>query len=173
VLLGSMVLATIVSNWVRVLIIMAVGYTSGIHNVLVTRGHLLFGWVLFALVMSAFAWVAARGTAPVPGTRSAIPDAADRVRCAGFSPPPACCFAMPILARAVPAAAGPPVERLELRLPAAPAGWRGPLAATDGRWRPEFVGAHSEWHAAYQDAAGASVEVLAIGYPSQEQTASS
>jgi hypothetical protein len=38
VLLGSMVLATIISNWVPVLIIMATGYTSGMHDVLVTRG---------------------------------------------------------------------------------------------------------------------------------------
>jgi EpsI family protein len=57
---------------------------------------------------------------------------------------------------------------LALHLPRA-ADWEGPLASIDTRWRPDFVGAHSEWHAAYRDGAGAIVELTAIGYPAQEQ----
>jgi hypothetical protein len=54
-------------------------------------------------------------------------------------------------------------------LPSAPPGWQGPLASGDTQWKPEFVGAHSEWHAAYRDDTGAIVELVAIGYPTQEQ----
>jgi hypothetical protein len=40
---------------------------------------------------------------------------------------------------------------------------------SDEAWRPEFVGDHEERRIAYQDGAGRKVEVLAVGYPRQEQ----
>jgi EpsI family protein len=169
-LLASMALITIVSNWIRVLIIMAAGYASGTHQVLVTRGHVLFGWIFFALVMWGFARLVARASAAAgaPGG-PAPPSELREAPLRGLLAAVALLLAMPMLARAVPAALDPRVAPLELRLPAGQAGWSGPLAATDEHWRPEFVGAHSEWHVAYDDAAGEAVELVVIGYPSQEQ----
>lgn len=167
-LLGSMAVLAVVGNWARVLIIMGLGYAAGMHQVLVTRGHVLFGWILFSLMMFAFAWFASRPHTPADDrTVPAIPNASLNEPVQGLVAAVALLLAAPILARAVPAAVGGALAPLALRLPDAPAGWRGPLSASVGRWKPEFVGAHSEWHAVYQDASGANVEVLAIGYPSQ------
>jgi exosortase len=63
-LIVSMALLMIVSNWVRVLVIIIAGYTSEMRHVLATRGHWWLGWILFALVMFGFALLAARRSSP-------------------------------------------------------------------------------------------------------------
>jgi EpsI family protein len=168
-LLAGVALLMVVSNWLRVLLIVLAGYTSGMR-LLVTRGHVLFGWVLFALVVLGFSlWAARRAPIVLP---DAVPQretgATRALRLAGAGTAAAILVLMPLLARASAAVlhAG---DVLALHLPAAPAGWQGPLASIDTRWKPEFVGAHSEWHAAYRDGDGAIVELLAVGYPTQEQ----
>jgi exosortase len=64
-LLASMALLMILSNWVRVLVIIVAGYTSDMRSVIATRGHWYLGWLLFALVAVGFGWVTARGSRPV------------------------------------------------------------------------------------------------------------
>jgi EpsI family protein len=170
-LLGVMLLLMVVSNWVRVLAIMLAGYTSGMR-LLVTRGHVLFGWVLFAILMLAFVSLATRRV-PLAGRDNAV-----RARAIGVSHPEwapglaaavAILIAMPALARIAPAMLDPGERRLALQMPPARSGWQGPLASSDPQWKPEFVGDHSEWHVAYRDEAGAVVELVAIGYPTQDQ----
>ena len=169
-LIGSMALITVVSNWARVLAIMVAGYTSGMRNVLVTSGHLTFGWVFFALVMFGFTWVVTRRGLPThDAERRVAPGAARPGALRGLVSAAGLLLAVPLLARAVPAAFDPRGASLALRLPTSPAGWDGPLPASDRLWKPDFIGAHSEWHVAYQDSAGGTVEVLAIGYPAQYQ----
>jgi EpsI family protein len=168
-LLGVMALLMVLSNWLRVLLIVLAGYASGMR-LLVTRGHLLFGWVLFALVVLGFSvWAARRAPIVRP---EAIPQretgATGAVPLPGLATATALLVLMPLLARAA-AAVLHADDSLALHLPAAPAGWQGPLASIETRWKPEFVGAHSVWHAAYRDDDGAVVELLAIGYPTQEQ----
>ena len=170
-LLASMVLLTVVSNWVRVLIIMAVGYTSGMRHILVTSGHLLFGWVLFALVMCGYAWLVARYPAPAVEARPArTRSVSSSGALAGYFTAVGVLLAVPILARVVPAALSAGLAApVGLQLPAGRSGWRGPLRASDELWKPDFVGAHSEWHVAYEDSGGDVVDVVAIGYSRQEQ----
>lgn len=170
-LLGVMALLMIASNWLRVLAIMLAGYTSGMR-LFVTRGHVAFGWVLFALVMLGFvAW--ARRRAPLVERDGAGPPRATGVAEVEWLPgvgiAVAALIVVPALARAAPAMLGPGEGRLALQLPPARAGWEGPLASSDTQWKPQFVGEHSEWHAAYRDDAGALVELVVIGYPTQEQ----
>jgi EpsI family protein len=170
-LLASMVLLTVVSNWVRVLIIMAAGYTSGMRSILITSGHVLFGWVLFALVMCGYAWLVGRRPPPAvetsPARSRSVPSSA---ALAGYLTAVGVLLAMPILARVAPAALSAGVAAPSgLQLPAGRAGWRGPLRASDELWKPNFIGAHSESHAAYEDSGGDVVEVIVIGYPRQEQ----
>ena len=169
-LLGVMTLLVLAGNWLRVLAIMAAGYTSGMR-LLVTRGHVLFGWLLFALMMFAFVvWAVRR--APVAG-RETIPARATAASepgwLVGFGTAAAILVVMPVLARATTGMLRAGGGSLALQLPAAPAGWQGPLASSATRWKPDFVGAHSEWHAAYRDDSGATVELVAIGYSAQEQ----
>lgn len=169
-LLASMVLLTVVSNWVRVLIIMAAGYTSGMRNILITSGHLLFGWVLFALVMCGYAWLVGRRSPPAVETSPARSRSApSSAALAGYVTAVGVLLAMPILARVVPAALSAGVAApIGLQLPAGRAGWRGPLRASDELWKPHFVGAHSEWHVVYEDSGGDVVDVIVIGYSRQE-----
>lgn len=54
-LAGWMAILMVLSNWVRVLVIIIVGYTTGMRSVLATRGHWYLGWVFFALVVLGFA----------------------------------------------------------------------------------------------------------------------
>ena len=61
-LILAMALLMVGSNWVRVLVIIVAGYTSDMRSVLATRGHWYLGWILFALIMFAFARVAVRGS---------------------------------------------------------------------------------------------------------------
>ena len=63
-LLALMAAVTVVTNCARVLLIIAGRYFGGLQQALVTSGHVLFGWVLFALVMLGFALVAVRRPAP-------------------------------------------------------------------------------------------------------------
>jgi len=90
-LLCIMGIAAIVSNWVRVLIVVDAGYTTNMRHVLVSRSHYMFGWVLFSIVMFAFIWwcaraprePAARGTSGIhePGAGAPrVPRKAEPVR---------------------------------------------------------------------------------------------
>jgi exosortase len=59
-LMGSMVAVALAANWLRVLAIIELGYSSGMRNLLATRYHLLFGYVVFVIALVAFVWIAAR-----------------------------------------------------------------------------------------------------------------
>jgi exosortase len=65
-LLGSMVLVALVANWIRVLVIIELGYSSGMHSTLATSNHVAFGYFLFVLALGAYVWVATRGPLPEP-----------------------------------------------------------------------------------------------------------
>ncbi len=168
-LLTFMTVLAITGNWLRVLIIVLAGYTSGMRHVLVTRGHLVFGWVWFALIMLGFALLVARRPRQEQQTASLRPPAPPSAALQGVCAAAGLLIAMPLSARMVPMALNHPAGALEVRMPPAPRGWRGPLAPTDVAWKPEFVGAHSEWHVMYRDREEAAVELMMIGYASQEQ----
>ena len=60
--IAAMALLMMVSNWVRVLVIIVAGYSTDMRSLLATRGHWYLGWILFALVMFGFARVSAGGS---------------------------------------------------------------------------------------------------------------
>ena len=45
------IVVSVVSNWVRVGALVVIGYVSRMQNALITGGHLMFGWYLFAGAM--------------------------------------------------------------------------------------------------------------------------
>jgi hypothetical protein len=53
-----MAVLALITNWVRVLTIIEVGYTTQMRHVLVTRYHVQFGYVLYALAFLLFVAVA-------------------------------------------------------------------------------------------------------------------
>ena len=168
-LLGSMALLAIVCNWIRVLTIVAAGYAGGTYSVLVTRGHVLFGWLLFVVALFAFALMVRRQVPPERVARRMLPAGEAWLKGAAFTI--GVLIAIPLLARVVPAIFAAKPASLALHLPDAPSGWQGPLATTDPAWKPQFIGAHTESGGAYRDAGSGLVEVRAIAYVRQEQNA--
>jgi EpsI family protein len=164
-----MAVLAIVSNWIRVLIIIDAGYTTNMRHVLVSRGHLMFGWLLFTTVMVLFAWLfARRGTSPSP---VAEPAARQTVPPAGMPAYVATIMtlvAMPLLVYGFIANLDVRAPPLSFQAPAGRAEWHGPTTEGADIWKPGFVGAHSQWSVAYQGPAG-QVETVAIGYPMQGQ----
>jgi exosortase len=75
-LLGSMVLVALVANWVRVLVIIELGYSSGMRSTLATRDHVAFGYFLFVLILAAYLWVASRRPLP-PAAEPRVAQAAE------------------------------------------------------------------------------------------------
>ena len=64
-LIGGMFLLALVSNWLRVIIILTIGYLSHMRSPLATRDHVALGWVVFACALLVFIWVVGQlGAAP-------------------------------------------------------------------------------------------------------------
>ena len=142
-LLGLAIGLALVSNWLRVFIIIVAGDLTNMQHYLVRVDHSTFGWVVFGFAMMAFlllgrtkflnepapdvtataASAAARG-ATVP--RPAVHRYALAALAAGLAP--AWLLLVP-----VGSAAGPNVS-----VPASVAGWAGPSEPCHGRWRPRF-----------------------------------
>jgi exosortase len=160
----------VISNWIRVLVILDAGYATHMRHVFVTQGHVLFGWVLFTIIMVASIWWLARN-----------PPSAQPERLPAGAPPHglmATSVATAVTLVVVPLAVYTVVLPLDVQATPiafkAPAGrgeWRGPLGTvgTGGEWRPAYVGQHSLWYFAYEGPAGHNVEMVAIGYPMQAQ----
>ena len=167
-LMGSMAIVALATNWIRVLAIVQIGYSTGMRHVLVTRHHLLFGSVLFTVVLVAFVWVARQRTLP-EAPQCARPALRPNAQgAAGYLTAISALVAAPLLAAVLAVAAGSVAAR-ELRLPAGRAEWTGPFETTDQTWQPVFVGTHEEWRGTYLDRSGHTVEIVAIGYNAQAQ----
>jgi exosortase len=59
-LVAGIVPIALLANWARVLLLIHIGYSTGMRHVLVTRYHLQFGYVLFSAVLLAFLWLVTR-----------------------------------------------------------------------------------------------------------------
>lgn len=178
-LMGGMLLLALLSNWLRVILILTIGYLSRMRSALATRDHLALGWVVFACALLAFVWAAGRlgAAAPDEPAGAAHGDAAAGatvhrgraiwrygMACTGL-------LAVPAIAYVMLLTAGTHADARTFELPAGHAPWQGPLASVDPLWQPEFVGAHAQRKAGYQSADGHAVEVVAVGYPKQTRGA--
>lgn len=172
-LLVLMAALALVSNWIRVYIIILAGHFRGMDHYLI-HNHYVFGWVVFAFGVAVFFWLSRRVSVPA----SAVPFS-DRT---GSSPDGMAVFIRPVVATTlavlvVPAVMG--ITRLRepgsnewlVAFPRASQSWQGPKALTTTPWRPIFPAAHGGAHAAYQDEKGHRVEAFAVVYRSQRQGA--
>ena len=180
-LIGGMILLAILSNWLRVLLIVEIGYRSHMHNALATRDHLALGWVVFACALLMFVWVAGRTAASrAPGTAGSEPmrGAVAQVRAyqwqtswRSYGAIAVALLAVPVLVYGSLLATEARAAGAAFELPPARAPWRGPMSLADPLWQPKFVGAHAELRAVYESTDGRAVEVVAIGFPRQTQGA--
>lgn len=180
-LIGGMILLAIVSNWVRVLLIIDIGYRSHMRSALATRDHLTFGWLVFACALLAFIWTAGRseaGGADLQSASLARPLGQAAEQPTTHRKPAAWHYGLVAVGLiAIPVllyprlGSEPSAGAVSLELPPGHAPWQGPRASVDPTWQPQFVGAPVERRALYESADGREVEVVAIGFPRQTQDA--
>jgi len=159
----------IVSNWIRVLVVIQAGYTTNMRHVLVTGSHYTFGWVLFMIIMAGFVWFFMRPSRDARPPNSPGAGALPSAPMIAYVLVIAALALMPLTTYGVVATLDSGLAPITFVAPPARAGWQGPLADEGGSWKPEFVGSHSQWHISYRDPAGHAVEVMVIGYTSQAQ----
>lgn len=78
-LMGTMAIVALITNWIRVLALIQIGYSTGMRHVLVSEHHVIFGYVLFVTVLIIFVWIAvavAPATAPQVSHTSVSPSVA-------------------------------------------------------------------------------------------------
>jgi EpsI family protein len=169
-LLGVMGALAILANWIRVLIIVDAGYTTQMRHVLVSRGHYMFGWVLFTTIMVAFVWLLARPyRRPASEGPNSSQDTRPTIRMSAYVTAVAVLVAMPVVVYTFVTRLDAQMAPLVFSAPAGRAGWQGPIADVPPTWNPDFVGPHSQWDFTYRAATGHNVEMVAIGYPMQAQ----
>ena len=129
----------LVSNWVRVFIIIVAGYLTDMQHFLVRVDHGNFGWVVFAVTMLAYVFIVRRWRHPEPPS-SAEPARAGRdPSWRGYAVAAAVALVasagIPLWARTTTVGAA---ERSNLRLPVAVDGWTGPAESCETGWRPQY-----------------------------------
>lgn len=163
-------LVALIANWIRIVIVIYAGHTSGMQHYLVavehrTLGHVIFGFLILAVFLLA--------------SRLARPDdaRAGRVLDGGLAlgdskqhlwPVPVAILALGTVSLlGVAYARVAPDESTLGPWPLVTQAWQGPLPARPA-WSPHYVGPSAERRAAYRSAAGA-VEVYVNLYGWQRQ----
>jgi EpsI family protein len=168
-LLVSVALIALATNWIRVLALLWLGYSSGMRNVLATRDHLQFGYVLFVIAIVLYVWIVTRHV-PNQARPPSQTERSDAVmHGAGYFRALAALVIVPIAVGIAGLMQGGVTRSVAQVLPLAPEQWAGPLPNSDQAWQPTFVGAQTTRHVVYLDGARRSVELLIVGYPNQEQ----
>jgi EpsI family protein len=166
-LIGIAAVMSLVTNWLRIIIIIYAGHVSEMRSYLVSVEHATFGWALFAVLPFGIVFLAERlagaRRAPVHAALSAQARVPGRpVPLAVWVP-----FALLILCFLVATAVGERRARpVNLgALPVFAEQWQGPLPP-DVAWQPSFVGYQHAIRAAYGSDQG-SVEVYVNVYGEQ------
>jgi len=155
----------LLTNWLRVYIIIVAGYLTDMQHFLIRDGHYNFGWMLFAVMMVVFFLLARRFApiAPREPTQSG-PAPVSKSRRMGVALAIAALIAIPAwgllpsTAPAVSASARP-------TLPRVPAGWSSERESSS--WNPVFGAADWIDRAEYASPDGRRVQVFIAGYAVQ------
>ncbi len=172
----------LVANSVRIFIVTAAAYETDMRSPLV-KHHIWLGWCLFAVAVVVFLRVARR-----------LGDAWDRQRPReepkeqrpSASPPElnaqgpgvtrlvvvlACMGLLPAISYGTDLWRSNTQERVGIRWPEAPQGWRGPVPDTVSEWSPRFLNASAQSLRLYIDPRARPIEAFAVAYRSQTQKA--
>jgi exosortase A len=168
-LIALAVALALLTNWIRVSIIITAGHLTNMQSYLVQVSHYGFGWALFAVAMAVFFFVASRipvhSNGPAPAAVGESQDVKSRPAALAIMPALIAVTLGPALSWAaghadVATVIGHPS-------PTSVPGWSGPLPALTG-WKPVFIGADRELLATYRRGA-AEVEWYKADYASQRQ----
>ena len=168
-LIALAVALALLTNWLRVYIIIVAGYLTNMQHYLIRKEHYNFGWMVFAVMMVVFFLLARRfkihERAPVA---VAPPASAGNGRSLGLAVAVACVIATPAWAflRSVNPAQLPPPVSLTTHTPP---GWSQGAESATPDWNPVFVGTDNVIRAIYQNPIGRRVQVYLASYAVQAQ----
>jgi EpsI family protein len=160
----------VLTNWVRVYLIILAGHLTDMQHYLVRVEHYRFGWVVFAIMMVLFFVLVRRMPVAEHAAPAALsgPAEAIRLRPISLALTLATLSIGPLwntLAAATPA----PIPAADRILPAAAGVWSGPrVLPQDILWSPRFAGADLEARGRYERG-GSSVDAYVAIYASQVQ----
>lgn len=153
-------------NWLRIVIIVVAGYLTDMQHYLVSREHISFGWVMFALTMALFFFIVRRW--PLPPAE-ALPEASLPAQQAFKPASVALTIAAMLLAPAwlLLDKNRSELAQIETVLPAAVSGW-STASPEHIDWQPLFIGTDASEQAVFSADRG-SVEAFAAIYLDQYQ----
>jgi exosortase A len=158
----------LVTNWLRVFIIVVAGHLTDMQHYLVREDHYYFGWGLFAVMMLIYLLIA-RHLVPAQRDESETapaPAPAAGQRTTGVLLALACVSVVPVWEILNPVTAAP-LPAPGAMLPEAPAGWSRTVPTL--AWNPAFAGADSREQDEYVDAHGRHVTAFVAIYGLQRQ----
>lgn len=164
VLAGTLALVT---NWLRVFIIIVAGHLTNMQHFLVRVNHYYFGWFLFAFALALYVYLSARlpRRSRVERTPKSRAPSASRRRIVTAAALTVAALALgPVWSLADHAGEGGSVALAPPTLQ----GWSGPQAYASS-WRPIFVGADEEFLVAYKGESTGEVALYRAAYHSQRQ----
>src|SRR5579871_835482 len=179
-----------IANWIRVYTVIEAGYLSNMQSYLVRVSHYGFGWCVFAVALIVFFWLApsprrgpsggsgdsaepARGAAPARAAEAASwrgqPLRPDLL---GFAGVVTLMVTLPLMSALARLATPAPTDALPAAVSAdPPPHWRVLARSGTSDWSPRFPGADLMRRVAFADAAGHTIEVLAVIYQVQRDGA--
>jgi exosortase A len=167
-LLGIAFFLALAANWLRVYVIVVAGDLTNMQHYLVRVEHYRFGWIVFAVMMALFFWIASR----FPPAGDSATESRSQTALRSYNSRDLYVVLGLLL---VPGwsvidfgrTAAPPALR-ELR-PQNLADWRGPFQVADQQWNPVFVGADARSLASYEARDGQRVALYVAAYRDQRQ----
>jgi EpsI family protein len=169
-LLVAAVVLAMLTNWVRVGSLVAIGHYSDMQHYLITHDHYYYGWALFAvalvpLFLLSRHLVRVEEGSPIAAKSVAIerPATTGAPRWRVVDSIVAGLFVVSLALPAAVISANRSAESdgaVEIALPSGQGEWSQTEAATD--WRPSFEGAHGEARATYVSGAASIDAYLAV-----------
>jgi exosortase len=170
--LTLMTALALLGNWVRVYVIIQVGYLTDMHSSLLAN-HYWFGWGVFAVALVAFFWIRGRLDPQPPADPAAAsapaPDMHLRSDAAGFVIAAVVLIALPGASAAVRMLRPTPPFTATATVPRAP--WAPAPLNIHSSWQPVFEGADLEKRMAFAKAGDDTVEAFRVTYRNQRQGA--
>ena len=166
VFVGISIIVPLVANWLRAYMIVMLGHYSN-NQIAAGADHLVYGWVLFGIVIVLLYWIGARWAEAMPDS-PVLPAAKAAWPVAGG-------WGMVVLSAVVvlvPLAIWQRIDAnerdatVQLKLPLVMASWQVSDEPAPG-WTPGFMNPSASTRVGYADAGGAKVGVY-IGYYRQQ-----
>jgi exosortase A len=166
-LIGVAAALALLTNWLRVFIIIVAGHLTDMQHFLVKVDHYYFGWFVFVFALGLYLYLSSRVPRGVRGEPRSIPSGSSVPR--GRTVVAAALSVAALSLGPVWSLAGSG-EALEptVRSPPVLTGWSGPgLHLSD--WRPVFANPDEEFLVAYHSESAADVALYFAAYRSQHQ----